>query len=117
MESQSLSHILSSSNILLALTVLGLLYIVVLYVFGPKYDKREPPAIPHWLPYVGHILALFRHGAKYFEELWYVVCISYACSFNRAIFHTFGREPIHVSSCVDPPFHLSDPFSMHDIPS
>ena len=77
MESQSLSHILSSSNILLALTVLGLLYIVVLYVFGPKYDKREPPAIPHWLPYVGHILALFRHGAKYFEELWYVVLIMF----------------------------------------
>lgn len=29
-------------------------------------DPREPPAIPHPIPYVGHVVQLLRYGTKYY---------------------------------------------------
>ena len=60
-------------------TILGiavlliLLYFVLTYILTPNYDKREPPVIPTFLPYAGHIINLIHHGQKYFEILWYLL--------------------------------------------
>ena len=29
-------------------------------------DAKEPPMIPHAIPYIGHLVGLLRHGSKYF---------------------------------------------------
>ena len=51
--------------------ILILLYLILTYILTPKYDRREPPAVPTFLPYVGHIINLIRFGQQYFETLWY----------------------------------------------
>ncbi|OCT48058.1 putative cytochrome P450 [Cladophialophora carrionii] len=33
------------------------------------YDPREPPIIKPGIPYIGHILGIIRHGAKYFDTV------------------------------------------------
>lgn len=32
-------------------------------------DMREPPVIPHALPYIGHLFGLLSHGSKYYSIL------------------------------------------------
>ena len=51
------------------LLLLVIPYISLVYLFSPKYDPREPPAIPSLIPYVGHMLGLLRYGQRYFEIL------------------------------------------------
>lgn len=34
-----------------------------------QHDPREPPVVPTRIPYVGHIVGLIRHGAKYFQMI------------------------------------------------
>lgn len=61
------SRTASTSALLLVVVIIG--YISLVYLFSPKYDLREPPVLPHWIPYVGHILGLIRNGPLYFESL------------------------------------------------
>ena len=36
-------------------------------------DPKEPPMIPyHGLPFLGHVIGMFWHGAKYFDLVKYV---------------------------------------------
>jgi hypothetical protein len=46
-------------------------FLFALYHAHMKYDPREPPIIHHRVPYVGHVIDIFRYGAKYFETLQY----------------------------------------------
>ncbi|ETN43751.1 uncharacterized protein HMPREF1541_02910 [Cyphellophora europaea CBS 101466] len=41
--------------------------VVIHRLLGIDYDPREPPLIKSRIPYVGHILGMFRYGAKYFD--------------------------------------------------
>lgn len=37
------------------------------YFSAPRLFQKEPPLLPHTVPYVGHILGLLRHGTRYYE--------------------------------------------------
>lgn len=55
-----------------ALLGLLLLSFVVYFAnqrFGPKYDPKEPPVLPQRLPYLGHLIGLWRHGLSYYRTL------------------------------------------------
>jgi hypothetical protein len=54
------------------LTALMILIITLLLIAAHRflsidYDTREPPLIKSRIPYIGHLIGLFRHGAKYFD--------------------------------------------------
>lgn len=49
------------------------------YICAPRLSQKEPPLLPHPVPYVGHILGLLRHGTKYYE-----MTRSVALPFSRA---------------------------------
>ena len=51
------------------LLLVVVVYVSLVYLFGPKYDPREPPVIASLVPFVGHILGLLRYGQRYFEIL------------------------------------------------
>ena len=36
-------------------------------LYAPKKYPNEPPLVPQFIPYIGHILGLLRHGTRYFE--------------------------------------------------
>ena len=36
-------------------------------------DPREPPLLKPSIPYIGHIIGLFRYNGEYFEKLKYVL--------------------------------------------
>lgn len=61
------STVASTSAVFVIVVVVG--YVSLVYLFSPKYDPREPPVLPHLIPYVGHILGLIRNGPLYFETL------------------------------------------------
>ena len=37
------------------------------YFCAPRLSEKEPPLVPHPVPYIGHILGLLRHGTRYYE--------------------------------------------------
>ena len=51
------------------LLLVVIVYVSLVYLFGPKYDPREPPVILSLVPFVGHILGILRYGQRYFEIL------------------------------------------------
>jgi hypothetical protein len=58
------------------LVVLVLIFVVLFIrqrVIHVNYDSREPPVIPHCIPYIGHVIGIFRYGAKYFEIAKFVL--------------------------------------------
>ena len=38
-------------------------------IFGTKRDDDEPPSIPSFIPYFGHILGLFWYKNRYYTKL------------------------------------------------
>lgn len=38
-----------------------------------KCDPQEPPLLKPSIPYIGHIIGLFRYNGEYFEKLKYVL--------------------------------------------
>lgn len=56
-------------GILIIATTVITVYFSIPYAFGVKYDDREPPAIKHPIPYVGHLLGLVWWGQHYFERI------------------------------------------------
>lgn len=56
------------------LRTLFLVHLLLTYLFDTEpllkalQDSSEPPLIPHpYLPFLGHVIGIFWHGAKYFE--------------------------------------------------
>lgn len=35
----------------------------------PRETSHTPPIIPQTIPFVGHLVGLFKHGFEYFEHL------------------------------------------------
>lgn len=67
-----------SKILLFMLGALSIVFVVAKWLLHVDYDPREPPIIPHPIPYVGHIIGMFRHGAAYFDK---IKCVS-ASSFT-----------------------------------
>ena len=38
-----------------------------------EYDSREPPVIHHKIPFIGHVIGMYRYGAKYVDIVKYVL--------------------------------------------
>jgi hypothetical protein len=47
--------------------IFTILFIAGSRLISVKYDPREPPLISHPIPFIGHVIGMFRHGAKYFD--------------------------------------------------
>ena len=62
-----------STDIFSILLAVAVFCVSLVYFLHPKYDPREPPVLPHYIPYIGHILGLVRHGQRYFEILRLVI--------------------------------------------
>ena len=54
---------------LVVLTTITTICVSILYVFGAKHNNREPSAVTHLIPYVGHLLGLVWWGQHYFERI------------------------------------------------
>ena len=37
------------------------------YFCAPRLSPKEPPLLPHPIPYIGHILGLLQYGTRYYE--------------------------------------------------
>lgn len=61
--------------ILLVLT--GSLIVLSEKSWVPKHDVDEPPLVPQRIPYIGHVVGLFRHGLKDFEFTRYIKCAAH----------------------------------------
>ncbi len=48
--------------------VVGLLALLIRYL-QIQHDPREPPVIPQGIPYVGHLIGIFRHGLRYYQVI------------------------------------------------
>lgn len=47
--------------------VVGASWYLLDYLYIPKHLPDEPPLLSSTVPYVGHILGLWRHGTRYYE--------------------------------------------------
>jgi hypothetical protein len=71
--SNSLLELLAEHKLLVSVSfIVTVLTIASNSLFGIKHDPREPPIISHPIPYIGHVIGMFRHGAKYFDFIKYV---------------------------------------------
>lgn len=56
-------------------TCLALAIVVFLFIldrhYMPRQASNEPPVVKSFIPYVGHIVGLIRHGTRYYQELRY----------------------------------------------
>lgn len=68
-------------------TCLALAIAVFLLILDRRYMPRqasnEPPVVKSFIPYVGHIIGLIRHGTRYYQELRYgfSACHLYSLSY------------------------------------
>lgn len=62
----------SLTMLILAATLTTVIWYILDYRFAPKHLQIEPPVIPQSIPYVGHIIGIFRFGTKYYEMIRYL---------------------------------------------
>ena len=43
------------------------------YFYVPKQLPNEPPLVDHYIPYIGHITGLLRHGTRYYQIIRYII--------------------------------------------
>jgi hypothetical protein len=63
------------SNVRAVLVVFGLVaagVILLVRLFGPKIDPREPPVVHPKIPFIGHIIGMMREGPSYLKNIRYV---------------------------------------------
>jgi hypothetical protein len=65
----SLGLVGGSTVLLFALGVLIIVVLTTRTILHVHYDPREPPIIPQSIPYIGHLIGIFRHGAAYFATV------------------------------------------------
>ena len=58
---------LNSSLLLLVAVAAGAAWYALHYFCAPRLSPKEPPLLPHPIPYIGHILGLLRYGTRYYE--------------------------------------------------
>jgi hypothetical protein len=60
---------LSGSSWLVAGIFLGAMLLVCLSAFSPRMDPQEPPSIKPGIPFIGHVVGIFRYQVHYFDML------------------------------------------------
>jgi hypothetical protein len=61
-----------SRILLITIGILSITILAVRKLLRVDHDPREPPIIPHQIPFVGHVIGMFRYGARYFDIIKYV---------------------------------------------
>ena len=73
-----------NTSLLLVLAIASATTCYVLdYFYVPKQLANEPPLVGHYIPYVGHIIGLLRHGTRYYEIIRYIVSARKSFTLNR----------------------------------
>ena len=55
-----------------AISLLASIVVVAIaleHFMGFKLDPKEPPLIPQRIPYVGHLISILRHGARFYLRM------------------------------------------------
>ncbi len=58
---------LKSFSLLLLAAAAAAAWYTIDYFCAPRLSAKEPPLLPHPIPYIGHILGLLRYGTRYYE--------------------------------------------------
>lgn len=58
---------LGFSLLLLLVTAVAAAWFALDHCCAPRLSPKEPPLLPHPVPYIGHILGLLRHGTRYYQ--------------------------------------------------
>jgi hypothetical protein len=69
MDTSGLFAGLSGSAWLVAGIFVGAMLLVCLSAFSPRMDPQEPPSIWPGIPFIGHIVGIFRYQVHYFDML------------------------------------------------
>ena len=59
----------STAILLIGIGMLSIAILAARRLVHVDHDPREPPIIRHTIPFVGHVIDIFRYGAKYFDIL------------------------------------------------
>lgn len=57
----------TSLHVVLAIGLAATVVVALHRSLSIQHDSREPPLINTRIPYVGHVLGIFKHGGKYFD--------------------------------------------------
>ena len=63
---------LSTPLLLLLAIVSATTWYALDYFYVPKQLSNEPPLVDHYIPYIGHIIGLMRHGTRYYQMIRYI---------------------------------------------
>ena len=63
--------------LLLLSALVTIIYYLVERFLIVKHDAKEPPLLPHKIPFLGHAIELMRKKMKYYVQLRYVNSIYY----------------------------------------
>lgn len=63
---------LNTSLLLVLAIALATTWYALDYFYIPKQLPNEPPLVGHYVPYIGHIIGLLRHGTRYYEIIRYI---------------------------------------------
>lgn len=64
-----MAEIIQSTTLLVLLGSLAAVYVIAACVVRLKHDAREPPLLPHSVPFFGHLIGIIRNGPHYLVEL------------------------------------------------
>ncbi len=52
-----------------AAAVTVVLLVLFIRVLSPRRHPQEPPIVHPKIPYFGHAIGIFRHGARYYSDV------------------------------------------------
>jgi hypothetical protein len=64
-----MAEMLQSITLLVLLGSLAAVCVIAACVLSVKHDAREPPLLPHSVPFFGHLIGMIRHGPRYLVAL------------------------------------------------
>lgn len=71
---QDLAGVLQTSSGKSIATVLAIVALTALagHFFSAPLDPQEPPPLKPFIPFIGHIIGMIRHGNRFLSRLSYV---------------------------------------------
>ena len=67
--------VLASSNAVASLLLTLVVILVGRHFTHVAFDPAEPPVIPHWFPFIGHLFGMLWYGGKYIGKIKYVYLV------------------------------------------
>ncbi len=64
-----MAEIIQLTTLLVLLASLAAVYVIAACVVSLKHHTREPPLLPHSVPFFGHLIGMIRHGPHYLVAL------------------------------------------------